>query len=110
VCEPRELPGGDALNVQEADHSSQAKECHETEALDVELGGAVERLPAHDLDQHHDHPPAVKGEERQQVGEAQRDREQGDKTEVGVEAEADRLVGDVGDAHWVQGGRLECLR
>src|SRR5579864_5208602 len=93
-----ELPRDDPLHVQHADHSSHAQQCDQAVALEVQLGGAVERPAAEHLDQDDHDAAAVEREQRQHVGEAKRDGQQGDELDVGAGTEGHGLARHVGNA------------
>src|ERR1700680_11205 len=79
---PGKLAGGDALDIQEADHSGEGEQRGRAPALEVELALAVERPAAEPLDEDDDDAPAIECWNRKQVGEAQRHREQSHQQQV----------------------------
>ena len=95
---PRELAGGDALDVEEADQRGQAKQGNQAPPLKVELARPIEWAAAKHLDENDHDPAAVQREQRQQVREAERHRKQGHQQEIVRRTKRDRLDGGVRDA------------
>src|SRR5215470_17839024 len=96
--QPGELPGGNALDVQENSHAYQCDQRDQAVSLDRLLPLAVEGSPADLLQQDHKDAPAVQRRQGQQVGQPQRHREVGHDEQVRDQALCGCVVGEVPEA------------
>src|SRR5438105_5292675 len=93
-----ELPRRQPLDVEEADHGGQREQSRQAPPLEIQLAVAVERTAPQPLDDHDHNAAAVQRQERQEVRDAKRDREQSHQPDIGGQPLVDGVGRDLGDA------------